>query len=68
MRLHVGGEARVDLGGHVDAHELALAAASGNRLGGLPYTVVFDRRGNAVATLTGGVTEARLEALVKPLL
>ena len=46
----------------------ALAAASGNRLGGLPYTVVFDRRGNAVATLTGGVTEARLEALLKPLL
>ena len=46
----------------------ALSMASGNRLGGLPFTVVFDRRGNAVATLTGGVTEARLEALVKPLL
>ena len=46
----------------------ALSAAAGNRLGGLPFTVVFDRRGNAVATLTGGVNEARLEALVKPLL
>lgn len=45
-----------------------LSMAAGNRLGGLPYTVVFDRRGKAVATLTGGVTEARLEALVKPLL
>jgi thiol-disulfide isomerase/thioredoxin len=45
-----------------------LSQAAGNRLGGLPFTVVFDRRGNAVATLTGGVTEARLEALVKPLL
>lgn len=46
----------------------ALSMAAGNRLGGLPFTVVFDRRGNPVATLTGGVTEARLEAIVKPLL
>lgn len=46
----------------------ALSRAAGNRLGGLPYTVVFDRRGNAVATLTGGVSEAQLEALVRPLL
>jgi len=46
----------------------ALSMAAGNRLGGLPFTAVFDRRGNAVATLTGGVTEARLETLVKPLL
>jgi thiol-disulfide isomerase/thioredoxin len=53
------------LGGE-DAGALSLAA--GNRLGGLPYTVLFDRRGNAVATLTGAVSEARLEALVKPLL
>ena len=45
-----------------------LSMAAGNHFGGLPYTVVFDRRGNPVATLTGGVTEARLEALVKPLL
>jgi thiol-disulfide isomerase/thioredoxin len=45
-----------------------LGQAAGNRLGGLPYTVVFDRQGNAVATLVGGVTEDRLEALVKPLL
>jgi len=46
----------------------SLSMAAGNRLGGLPFTAVFDRGGNAVATLTGGVTEARLEALVKPLL
>ncbi|MEW5787720.1 MAG: TlpA disulfide reductase family protein [Pseudomonadota bacterium] len=45
-----------------------LSLAAGNRLGGLPYTVVFDKRGAPVATLTGGVTEARLDALVKPLL
>jgi hypothetical protein len=53
------------LGGEAGA---ALSMAAGNRLGGLPYTVVFDRHGNAVATLTGGVTQARLEAIVKPLL
>jgi thiol-disulfide isomerase/thioredoxin len=53
------------LGGDAGA---ALSMAAGNRLGGLPFTVVFDRRGDAVATLTGGVTEARLEAIVRPLL
>lgn len=47
---------------------VALSMAAGNRLGGLPFTVVFDRRGNPVATLTGGVTQARLEAIVRPLL
>jgi thiol-disulfide isomerase/thioredoxin len=46
----------------------ALSHSAGNRLGGLPYTVLFDRKGNAVATLTGDVTQARLEALLKPLL
>ncbi|MBU1665052.1 MAG: TlpA family protein disulfide reductase [Gammaproteobacteria bacterium] len=51
-----GGEA-VDLG-----------RIAGNRLGGLPYTVVFDRKGNAIAGLTGEVSRERMEALVKPLL
>ena len=46
----------------------ALSYSSGNQSGGLPYTVLFNRQGNAVATLTGGVSEARLEALLKPLL
>ncbi len=46
----------------------ALSDNAGNRQGGLPYTVLFDRQGNAVATLTGSVTEARLETLLKPLL
>jgi len=45
-----------------------LSQLSGNRLGGLPYTVIFDRHGHAVATLTGEVSEARLEAIVTPLL
>jgi thiol-disulfide isomerase/thioredoxin len=46
----------------------AISYRAGNPLGGIPYTVLFDRQGQAVATLTGGVTEARLEALLKPLL
>lgn len=51
-----------------NAHATALSYHAGNRLGGIPYTILFDRQGQAVATLTGGVTEARLEALLKPLL
>ncbi len=46
----------------------ALSRQAGNRLGGLPYTVVFDRAGVAVASLSGAVDESRLEALVAPLL
>ncbi|NTV97131.1 MAG: TlpA family protein disulfide reductase, partial [Thiobacillus sp.] len=52
--------------GTTDAGDLARAA--GNRLGGLPYTLVLDRRGNAVASHTGALDEARLEDLIKPLL
>lgn len=51
-----------------DAGAAELGRAAGNRLGGLPYTVVFDRQGNPTATLTGGVDASRLEALLKPLL
>ena len=47
---------------------MRLGQAAGNRLGGLPYTVVFDRKGNAIAALTGEVSQSRMEALVKPLL
>lgn len=51
-----------------DAEAAGLARAAGNQLGGLPYTVVLDRRGNPTATLTGGIDETRMEALIKPLL
>lgn len=51
-----------------DMAAVNLGQAAGNRLGGLPYTVIFDRQGKAVAALTGAVSEERLEALVKPLL
>jgi len=46
----------------------ALSHSAGNQRGGLPYTVLFDRQGNAVATLTGSVNEAQLASLLKPLL
>lgn len=47
---------------------MLLGQAAGNLLGGLPYTLVLDRRGNPVATLTGGIDEGRLEEMVRPLL
>lgn len=45
-----------------------LGQAAGNSLGGMPYTLILDRRGEPVAALTGAVSEARLEELVRPLL
>jgi thiol-disulfide isomerase/thioredoxin len=45
-----------------------LGQDAGNRIGGMPYTVVFDRQGNAVAAITGEVARARLETIVRPLL
>ena len=41
---------------------------AGNGMGGLPYTVIFDRRGKAIATITGVLAEERLEKLIKSLL
>jgi thiol-disulfide isomerase/thioredoxin len=40
----------------------------GNRQGGLPYTLVLDRRGTAVATHLGILSEAELERILQPLL
>ena len=45
-----------------------LARKIGNRLGGLPFTVVIDRNGNIVASEVGGLTLARMEKIVLPLL
>lgn len=50
----------------VDGIELARQA--GNRLGGLPFTVILDRKGGLAHTQLGGVNEQRLEGLVQPLL
>jgi thiol-disulfide isomerase/thioredoxin len=52
----VGGEAAI---------RLAQDAGSG---GGLPYTVLFNRRGESVNAITGEIPKARLEGLLKPLL
>ncbi len=40
----------------------------GNRQGGLPYTLVLDRRGAPVAAHLGILSEADLERILKPLL
>lgn len=51
-----------------DTRAMDLAKSAGNRLGGLPYTVILDRGGRIVGAEVGGLTAARLEQLVKPLL
>lgn len=51
-----------------DLEAIDLARQAGNRLGGLPFTVVFDRRGVATHTQLGGINQQKLEALVEPLL
>ena len=47
---------------------IELARQAGNRLGGLPFTVILSRKGVLVHTQLGGVDEQKLEALVQPLL
>lgn len=53
----IGGVGAIDLG-----REL------GNRAGVLPFTIVLDREGRIVSTEVGAVKEARMEALLVPLL
>ena len=52
--------------GELDVMDLSRAA--GNQMGGLPYTVVLDRNGAIAHTELGGITEAKLEEMVRPLL
>lgn len=51
-----------------DLDAVALSQATGNRLGGLPYTLILDRSGKIVATELGGLSTAKLEATLEPLL
>ncbi|MEQ1667230.1 MAG: redoxin family protein [Sulfuriferula sp.] len=51
-----------------DLEAIALAQASGNRMGGLPYTVIIDRQGKLVATETGALSREKLTAIITPLL
>ncbi|MBK8016461.1 MAG: hypothetical protein IPK20_06860 [Betaproteobacteria bacterium] len=52
--------------GEIDG--LELGRQLGNELGALPFTVVFDREGNAVRSELGGTNEARLKPLLEELL
>jgi len=47
---------------------IELARQAGNRLGGLPFTVILNRKGGLAHTQLGGLNEQKLEALVQPLL
>jgi thiol-disulfide isomerase/thioredoxin len=51
-----------------DLEGVEISRKSGNRLGGLPFTLVIDRQGKIVATEVGELNRTKLEALVKPLL
>ncbi|MCE5181126.1 MAG: redoxin family protein [Betaproteobacteria bacterium] len=52
--------------GEMDAVDLARKI--GNRLGGLPFTVVIDRDGRIAASEVGGLNMAQMEKIVAPLL
>ena len=45
-----------------------LLRQAGNRAGVLPYTLIIDRGGNLVGREPGGLKEARLEGIIRPLL
>jgi len=45
-----------------------MSRQAGNRAGALPFTLIFDRSGKIATTETGGIKEARLQAIIKPLL
>ena len=47
---------------------IALLRALGNKIAGLPFTIVLDRQGNIVAAKRGIMTPARLQQILDPLL
>ncbi len=47
---------------------LEISRKLGNRPGGLPHTVVLDRRGRLAGAHLGGISQSKLELLVVPLL
>jgi thiol-disulfide isomerase/thioredoxin len=52
--------------GELDAMELA--RVEGNATGGLPFTVIVDRRGGTAGAVSGRVTSEKLRAMLGPLL
>jgi thiol-disulfide isomerase/thioredoxin len=51
-----------------DLEAMDLARQAGNELGGLPFTVVFDRSGQPVRSELGRLDEAKLNKLVEAIL
>ncbi|KMN37426.1 MULTISPECIES: TlpA disulfide reductase family protein [Chromobacterium] len=51
-----------------DSDTLGLMRSLGNATGGLPYTLVLDRKGKVAAKLIGRLDEKKLEAAIKPYL
>jgi thiol-disulfide isomerase/thioredoxin len=47
---------------------LTLSRQAGNRLGGLPFTVIIDRQGRAARIELGAVDEKKLEPILRELL
>lgn len=45
-----------------------ISRLAGNKRRVLPFTIVLDRKGQIAATELGGITQEKLEALIKPLL
>lgn len=52
--------------GEIEA--LDLTRAAGNKIGGLPYTIILDRAGNVAGSQLGGITQSKLEQMLTPLL
>lgn len=52
--------------GTIDTVEISHQAGNTRRV--LPFTIIFDRKGQIAATELGGLTQEKLEAIVNPLL
>lgn len=52
--------------GGIDSIEMSRQA--GNRVGALPFTVIFDRNGQIIGRELGGLKESKLEGTIKSLL
>jgi len=50
------------------AEGLTLSRRAGNKLGGLPYTVIIDRQGRTARIELGAIDEKKLEPILRPLL
>jgi hypothetical protein len=51
-----------------DLEAIELTHKAGNRAGALPFTLIIDRTGKIIATELGGLTQAKLEPIIGPLL